>query len=97
MIYGLYTYRDNKTSFGPVWHDFNDESAKRGFAMMMSNTSSIMGFSPADFDLFKVGEFDSANGQVTSIWPIKFVISGSAAFQEGVFHEKSDGSRSGSE
>lgn len=83
MIYGVYAYRDNKTSFGPIWHDYNDESAKRGFSMMMSKIDSIIGFAPADFDLFKIGTFDSDTGRLDSVWPIEFLISGTAAYMEG--------------
>lgn len=95
MVYGVYGYRDNKFAFGPIWNDANDEVAKRGFAMMMNNGQSIMGFAPADFDLFKIGEFDSETGQITSIWPIQFICNGRAVvnpkFEERIVeNEKSE-------
>ena len=78
MTYGVYSFRDNKVGFGQIWYDANDEVAKRGFAMMMTNSDGIMGFAPGDFDLFKIGEFDSETGQLDSVWPIQFIVSGRA-------------------
>lgn len=92
MIYGVYAYRDNKTFFGQIWNDYNDESAKRGFSVMMSNNDNIMGFSPADFDLFKIAEYDSENGQITPVWPIMYLMSGNAAFQRSVIEDEKQSS-----
>lgn len=78
MTYGVYSFRDNKTSFGQIWYDHSDESSKRGFAMMVNNPDGIMGFSPSDFDLFKIGEFDSETGQLDPVWPIEFLCNGRA-------------------
>lgn len=84
MVYGVYAFRDNKTSFGQIWNDYNDDSAKRGFAMMMVNSNGLLGFAPQDFDLFKIGEFDSETGQLDPVWPIQYLVGGNAAFMEGV-------------
>lgn len=78
MIRNVYSFRDNKTSFGQIWFDNGDESAKRGFAMMVNNPDGIMGFSPSDFDLFKIGTFDTETGRLDSIWPIEFLVNGRA-------------------
>lgn len=84
MTYGIYSFRDNKTQFGQIWCDSSDEAAKRGFAMMINNGDGIMGFAPSDFDLFKIGEFDSEDGQITSVWPIEFMMNGNAAIERRV-------------
>lgn len=86
MTYGVYAFRDNKTSFGQIWTDRSDEAAKRGFAMMINNPDGIMGFAPADFDLFKIGEFDTETGQLDPVWPIEFLVTGTAVI--GVKNEK---------
>lgn len=88
MKYGVYSYRDNKTSFGQIWYDHNDEAAKRGFAMMMNTPSGIMGFAPADFDLFRIGTFDSDNGQLVPDWPIVYLCNGNAVIERSVSDEK---------
>lgn len=76
MTYGVYGYRDNKFAFGPIWMDQNDEVAQRGFAFMINNREGIFNFAPADFDLFKIGTFDSETGQIESVWPIQFICNG---------------------
>lgn len=91
MTYGVYSFRDNKTSFGQIWYDVSDEAAKRGFAMMINNGDGIMGFAPSDFDLFKIGEFDSQNGQLDPIWPIEYLVNGNAVLERSVHVEKSEG------
>lgn len=78
MTYGVFAYRDNKTSFGPMWTEQSEEAAKRGFAMMINNPQGIMGFAPGDFDLFKIGEFDAETGQLDPVWPIEFIVNGRA-------------------
>lgn len=76
MIYGVFSYRDNKSSFGQIWYDRSVDAAKRGFAMMVNQPDGIMGFAPSDFDLFKIAEFDSVTGQLDPIWPIEFIVNG---------------------
>lgn len=76
MTYGVFSYRDNKSSFGQIWYDRSVDAAKRGFAMMVNQPDGIMGFAPSDFDLFKVAEFDSETGQLDPIWPIEFIVNG---------------------
>lgn len=84
MVYGVYAFRDNKTAFGQIWCDSSDEAAKRGFSMMINNGDGIMGFAPSDFDLFKIGEFDSDNGQLTPCWPITYLVNGNAVIERRV-------------
>ena len=90
MVYGVYAFRDNKTSFGQIWNDHNDESAKRGFAMMINNADGLMGFAPSDFDLFKIGEFDSENGQLSPVWPIEYLVNGNAVIERSFSNEKQE-------
>ena len=64
MTYNLYSVADAKTSFGAPFMDVNDDSAARGFAFAFNNNTNIMVYSPADFRLYRVGQFDSATGSV---------------------------------
>lgn len=69
MKYPIYSYRDAKASFGMPFVDQNDNSAIRGFRFALNNKDGIMGFSPADFFLFKIGEFDTESGSLNPQLP----------------------------
>lgn len=68
MIYPMYSIRDNKVGFMPPTCDQSDQSAIRNFAFAI-NGDGLMNYSPKDFDLFKVGEFDSEKGEIKSCMP----------------------------
>lgn len=88
MIYSVYCVRDVKTSFASPFVDVSDESAKRGFGFAfhhsMNGDSSLMTFSPADFILFKIGEFNNESGELVPCLPA-YICSG-VDFKE-VFNE----------
>lgn len=86
MIYPIYSIRDHKAGFSPqfIVQD-NEQSAARGFAFLVSNDKSVMGFSPYDYDLYHVADFDVESGIMTPISPPQFIVNGGAAY------EKSDG------
>lgn len=63
MKFPVYALRDVKVGFTNLTTDQNDDSARRGFAhALSSSSSSIMGFAPADFSLYRIGEFDIDTG-----------------------------------
>lgn len=82
MIYPMYCVRDVKTTFFPPQIAQNEEDAKRQFAMMINNGDSVLGFSPKDFDLYYVGDFDSMKGEIVLVQPIQFVVAGTGVFNE---------------
>lgn len=76
MIYPCYSVRDNKVGFEPsILIDMNDATAKRGFGFQVNNATSMRNFSPADYDLFKIGEFDTESGIFKAITP-EFICNG---------------------
>lgn len=84
MKYNLYCVRDVKANlFWQPQMDSNDETAKRGFAMMInsSDARSLTGFAPKDFDLFRIGEFDSETGEVTNLKANEFICNGRAMLE----------------
>lgn len=83
MKYPIYSYRDNKVGFGNPICDMNDQSAIRGFSYAVNQNNGLMNFSPKDFDLFKLGEFDSSTGVISSLKVPVLVVSGSSVFSEG--------------
>lgn len=82
MKYGVYVVKDHKTEFLTPTFDINDESAIRNFSYAINNTNGIMGFSPNDFDLFKIADYDASKGFLDkSNYPVpEFIISGSSVF-----------------
>lgn len=79
MKYPMYCYRDQKVGFMPPQADQNDNTAIRGFAYAINSRDGLMNFSPKDYDLYKVGEFDTETGQLTPCTPA-LVVSGSSVY-----------------
>lgn len=77
MKYPIYSIKDNKVGFMMPQADQNDASAIRGFSFAINNSDSIMGFSPNDYDLYKIGEFDSDKGKLITQVP-DLIVSGSS-------------------
>lgn len=80
MKYPVYSIRDNKVSFAPPQVAENDAQMIRFFAMSVNNRNMPQNFAPADFDLYKVGFFDTANGVLEPLTPVELVISGPAVY-----------------
>lgn len=78
MIYPVYSIRDKATAFMPVSVDLNDQSAIRNFSMAVNAGSGPLGFSPADFDLYKVGEFNDQSGEIKPVTPAVFLVNGAS-------------------
>lgn len=81
MIYPVYCVKDNKVGFQPnLLIEQNDSSAVRGFSYAINN-EGLMNYSPADFDLYKIGSFNVVSGIFESGIP-ELVVSGSSVFGE---------------
>ena len=78
MKYPMFCYRDNKVGFMMPQCDQSDQSAIRGFAFAVNNHDGMMNFAPQDFDLYKIGEFDTDTGKVNPCTPV-LIISGVSA------------------
>lgn len=82
MKYPIYSIRDHKGGFSPQFIvQSNEQSAARGFAFLVSNDKSVMGFSPFDYDLYQIGVFDEVSGIIESITP-KFIVNGGSAYEK---------------
>lgn len=82
MKYPIFSYRDNKVGFGQPITDMNDQSAIRGFSYAINNNQGLMNFSPKDFDLYKIGEFDSEKGIILGYKAPELIVSGASVFNE---------------
>lgn len=67
MIFGVYSLRDVKTGFCNPTFDANDSVATRNFFHAIDQSKSIMRFAPEDFDLYKLADFDTDTGIITSL------------------------------
>lgn len=79
MKIGVFAIRDKHTGFLEPKLNINEQVAIRGFATAINNSpvGSEIGFAPGDFDLYKLGEFDSDTGMYDTHIP-EFVVSGSS-------------------
>lgn len=78
MIFGVYSIRDKETGFMSPICDSSDGAAKRNFSRAVNASEGVIPYSPADFDLFKIGEFDAQKGEITPISPAVFVVNGAS-------------------
>ena len=82
MKYPVYCIRDQKVGFQPqLILEQSDSSAVRGFSFAINGNDGLMNYSPADFDLFRVGEFDTETGTFFPVVPVN-VCSGVSVFGE---------------
>lgn len=65
MIYGIYSVKDLKTGFLPPTYDMNDASAMRNFEHACMNNDSLFFTHNSDYQLFKVGTFNTENAEIT--------------------------------
>lgn len=80
LIYPVFSVRDIKADgFGVPMIYVNEQTAKRDFDYRIHNDKS-MGFSPADYDLYKIGEMNSRTGKLTGIELPEFIINGGQLF-----------------
>lgn len=65
MLYGIYCVRDLKTSFLSPTVDVNDASAVRNFSHAIIASDNIMHTHRSDFELFKLGTFDTDTASIS--------------------------------
>lgn len=74
--YPIFCVRDSKSGFEPgLLIDQNDATALRGFGYQINNPNGIRSYSPGDYDLFKIGFFDTDSGQIEPMLP-EFISNG---------------------
>lgn len=78
MKYPIYSYRDVKSGFGSPIVDQSDVTAIRGFSYAINGNNGIMNFSPADFDLYKIGMYDTDTGVIISENVPVLIVNGSS-------------------
>lgn len=82
MKYPVYSIRDTRANnFGFPQVDINDDTAERNFGYAM-NGEGVMNFRPQDYDLYKIGEFDTLTGVFEPIGIPEFVVSGTTVLEK---------------
>lgn len=84
MIYGIYAIKDAKTTFMPANVDYNDASAVRNFEHAVRQPDSLLRSHPADYSLWRVGQYDNEDGEITPEWPPVQVADASNVLKESV-------------
>lgn len=69
MITNVYAMRDSMQGFLQPTFDLNDNLAKRNFTFALTRKDTLLYARKQDFDLFKIGSYDSDTGLLTSITP----------------------------
>lgn len=69
MKLGVYAIRDNLTGFLSPTVEQNDASAIRNFEHAMANFNSLMYSHPKDYDLYRIGSFDTETGELKKELP----------------------------
>ena len=64
MIYGIYSMRDKLDGYMGLKLEGNDNVAIRNFSILVNDPSLSVSYNPDDFDLYKVGTFDSDSGEL---------------------------------
>lgn len=67
MKIGVYSIRDIKSGYLTPTFEVNDQVAYRGFELAKSDSNTVFGFRPVDFELFKIAVFDTDTGEFTDI------------------------------
>lgn len=82
MKFPVYSIRDIHVGFMAPFVEANDYTARRAFAFEINNKSGVMGFSPKDFDLYRIGEFCQDDGLMSAMTP-ELVVTGVNVFGAG--------------
>lgn len=87
MKYGIYSIRDKLAGYMSLTLEKSDAIATRGFTTLVNTSDTVLSANPGDYDLYKVGEFDSESGVIESCVP-SFVCSGGSVFDSSVKEAK---------
>lgn len=78
MIFGVYSIRDVRTGFLSPTIEVNDQVAMRNFSHAVQRSDSLLHSFPGEYDIYKIGTFDSESGQLVPIMPQEFLCSASS-------------------
>ena len=81
MKYPVYSVRDVYVGFNQPMTDINDQTAIRSFTYAINNPANdVMHFQPKDYDLYKLGTFDTDTGRLDPEPVPVLIVSGMSVF-----------------
>ena len=80
MKYPVYAVRDKLAGFGALEVSLNEQTMIRTFSARINNDSNLA-FSPSDYDLYKIGEYNVDTGEFKPVMP-EFVKAGLDVYGE---------------
>lgn len=81
MKYPMYAVRDIKVGFNQPMTDINDNTAERNFAYAINNPANgIMNFQPKDYDLYRIGIFETETGILEPETVPVLIVSGESVY-----------------
>lgn len=91
MIYGVYSIRDKLTGYLQPAFEVNDPSAMRNFesGILAVQRGNLLHSHPGDYDLFKVGTFDTDTGLLAPCDHVQ-IASGQSIFLASIKEVSSD-------
>lgn len=81
MKFNVYSIRDSKTGFLSPTFEVNDAVAMRNFEHAVVNSDSVLFSHARDFDLYKIGTFDSDTGKILPLELPIILCSGSSCMR----------------
>lgn len=84
MKFGVYSIRDALTGFLTPTVDYNDFSATRNFRHAILTPGSLYDTAAKDYDLYRIGEFDSDTGLIIPVTPVEQVANGLSVQLSGI-------------
>lgn len=65
MVFGIYAIKDVYTGYLNPTFEGNDSVARRNFEHAVLRADSLLYSHPKDYDLYRIGMFDSETGVIT--------------------------------
>lgn len=81
MVLNIYSIRDTYTGYGQIFLENSDPVAVRGFRFALSKEDSPMFTDPNDFELMRLGTFNTETGVINS-YPAVTVCSAASVRRE---------------
>lgn len=74
MTYQVYSLMDKQAQlFAQPFISINENTCKRDVSMQIARSSGTLNFSPADYDLYRLGKFTDNSGVIESEAPFEFI------------------------
>lgn len=90
MMLGVYAIRDRYTGFLQPTFEQNDQVALRNFEHAVLQGGSLLSSHSQDYDLCKIGQFNSDTGFLSAIDPYEVLVNGMAIYLKSIKEDHVD-------